>query len=231
MTEARQRLDFRESPHGTVAVLTVTIGGQSYVYESDPYSDSHIDQVASAFATLESDSVEGIFGSIWRGIKKGVKAIGKVAKTVATSDVFKKAAAGLAIIAPALGPLAPIALGVAGAAGVASKLASAATAHKSGAKRAAAKLVKSAHRDALRIARGNPHHAREILKAANVKRKNAEAVIAADRSPAQPPARSRLRSNHPGTVSARELARAKATGRILVGRPRRASGRVFWVAS
>jgi hypothetical protein len=93
-------------------------------------------EIAAALVAARPQ-VGGFLGSIWKGIKK-------VAKGVATSGVFKAAGKALAFIAPALGPLAPVAM-AAGAAvkGTTALLAARSHAAK-GNKAAADQLVKYA---------------------------------------------------------------------------------------
>lgn len=115
--------------------------------------------------------------------------IGKAFKSIASSKVFKIAAKGLAIIAPALGPLAPAALGAAGAMGVASHLASAGNAASAGLKVAAKALTGAAVNDAKRLTK-TPQAAASLLKIANAKRKGAEAIAEGKPTPrSSPPAR------------------------------------------
>jgi hypothetical protein len=99
--------------------------------------------------------------------------------------VFKLAASGLALAAPLLGPIAPIALAASAGMGVASKLAKAGAAVAAGATEIANSLTSSAARDAARLTT-NPTAAASLLADANRKRLGAERVAASvpDRNPA-----------------------------------------------
>ena len=109
--------------------------------------------------------------AVGKGIVKGAKAVGKVAKAVVTSKVMQTAAKGLAMVAPALGPYAPIAMGVAGGIGIAGKVLGAKNAEQAGATRTAVALTQSAISDANRIA---PNSAGSLLRIARDKALSAQ---------------------------------------------------------
>lgn len=97
----RQRLDYHWLPdHRIEAVLTVTLpDGHSFRFTAQ--ADPH--EIASVLAAMHPEVGGFSLGKLWKGVKK-------VAKSVATSKVFKVAGSALAMAAPALGPLAPAAL-------------------------------------------------------------------------------------------------------------------------
>ncbi len=180
---SRQRIDYSLGPNGeTVAILTLTLSDGSTHRYSASAGEEDVRQLAAAFAanevragqaigeTYTDEQIEGLFGSIWNGVKK----VGNVAAKIATSKVFKYAAAGLATIAPALGPLAPIALGVAGGMAGASALAKAALAAQAGANKTAKTLTRYA-RYTIRKTSGSKSKAtnKTLLRIANRKRKSA----------------------------------------------------------
>jgi hypothetical protein len=241
---SRQRLDYRPGAGGSVvAILTVTLDDGSIHRFAAETTRAEVEALGAAFARSEdAAAVEGIFGDIWRGAKSVGKTIGNVAREVAGSKVFAIAAKGLALAAPALGPAAPAAIATAGAMGVASKLAAASLAATAGAKKAAKLLAAAAKADVGRLTKGNAAAAGELLALANRKRHALSklALVSVSRKPASAPASKpssapaparagtgtstgplgaakagRLRSNQPGPVSAAELARAAATGRVF----------------
>jgi hypothetical protein len=111
----RHRVDWHWLDTGEIeAVLTVTLP-DAHVFRFRASADPK--QLAVALNELHPQIGGFSLGKMWKGIKK-------VAKKVATSKVFALATKALALIAPALGPLAPIAL----AAGASMKAASALTA-------------------------------------------------------------------------------------------------------
>lgn len=181
---SRQRLDFSTGPDGEeVATLTVTLSDGSIHVFTASATDEELQELAPVFAKAEArglavegmisdDEIAGIFGDIAKGIGKGLKGIAKGARKLAGSKVFRTAAAGLAMAAPALGPFAPIAMGASAAMGVAGKLSSAAIAAEAGAKRAARALGRGAKRYARKKTRSS-RSARSLLGDANRKRKNA----------------------------------------------------------
>lgn len=132
---ARQRLDYEWLPNGTIrATLTITLPhGNEFRFtgEGDPRA------IAMLVRGSRPDAVEGILGDIWKGIKKGAKA-------VATSGVFKTATKVLATVAPVLGPAAPAAMTAATTMGAATKLLAAKKYSAKGDTRSAAKLVLAA---------------------------------------------------------------------------------------
>ncbi len=180
---SRQRIDYSTGPNGeTIAVLTLTLSDGSTHRYSASAGEEDIKQLASAFAASEvragkrigetytDEEIAGLFGSIWNGVKK----VGNVAAKIATSKVFKYAATGLASIAPALGPLAPIALGVAGGMAGASALGHAALAAQAGAKKTAKTLTRFAKYTIRKTSKSkNPRTQKKLLRIANRKRKAA----------------------------------------------------------
>jgi hypothetical protein len=102
----RQRIDYHWLPDKRIeAVLTVTLpDGHSFRFTAQ--ADPH--EIAAALAQLHPEIGGFSLGKLWKGVKK-------VAKGVATSKVFKMAGTALAMAAPALGPLAPMALGASAA--------------------------------------------------------------------------------------------------------------------
>lgn len=103
----RSRLDYRWLPDGQVqAILTVTLPNghmMRFTAEGNPHD------ILAALQRENPHVIAGFsLGGLWRGIKK-------VAKTVATSKVFKIAAGALAVVAPFVGPLAPVLFAGAGA--------------------------------------------------------------------------------------------------------------------
>lgn len=113
----RHRIDWHWLQNGSIeAVLTVSLpDGHEFRFRAqcDPR------EIAAALQAAHPE-VGGFLGKMWKGIKK-------VAKTVATSKVFKLASTALAMAAPALGPLAPALL----AAGASMKAATALVAARS----------------------------------------------------------------------------------------------------
>lgn len=233
----KQRIDYEDLPGGGVrAILTVTLQDGTIHTFTEEVHDSDLDAFSTSIATAEADAVEGIFGDVFKGIKKGVKSIGHVAKKVVTSKVFQVGAAALATVATG-GAAAPLAAGAAAAAlSVASKLATADVAKAAGAPKAAAKLIKAAALDAGKRAKGNPAATKDLLRIANDKRKKVASVIAASMpgahpaaarpapAPAAAPSADRLlaaakagkvRSNKPGGVSHGELLAAAKAGRVF----------------
>jgi len=247
----RQRIDYIDQPDGSiVAVLTITLpGGITKRFESKvtraELEQAEGDIVGAELALLGPDFVGFSFG-------KFIKGVGKIAKSVATSKVFKMAASGLALAAPLLGPIAPIALAASAGMGVASKLSGAAAAAIKGATGVADALTKSAANDARRLTT-TPAGAASLLAAANAKRMGAERVAAKapppraapapfPRFPARPAAKPRPpAAPKPAYAPFSEgdlLARARA-GRVRSNQNVRVSdaqliaahrtGRIFWV--
>jgi len=241
----RQRVDYINRPDGAVeAVLTISLPGGvtkrfSTIVTREEVEGVEGDIVGAELALLGPDAVGFSFGKLLKGV-------GKIAKSVATSKVFKLAATGLAMAAPLLGPIAPIALAASAGMGVASKLAGAASAAIKGATSVANALTASAASDAKRLTT-TPEGAASLLAAANAKRLGAERIAAkvptpkpkprpraAPRPAAPRPAApqyaprseaallasaraGRVKSNHATTVSDSQLLAAHR------------SGRVFWV--
>ena len=248
MTEkTRQRIDFVPLPGGAVkAILTVTLpGGEIKRFEA--VTSAHEAQGVEGVivgAELELARSVGAFRPL-----KAFKKVGKLAAKVASSKVFKLAAAGLAAAAPVLGPLAPVALAAAGGMAVASKLTRASIAAAKGAKSIASALTQSAAADAVKLA-GSADGARALLETANARRLGAEKVaeLTPERSaPSSAPAgarpRQRAAASSPAPSSTRGgqelLARARA-GRVRSssGAPvsvtelleAHHAGRIYWVS-
>lgn len=102
--------------------------------------------------------------------KSTLDKIGDAVKDVASSKAFRWAAKGLALAAPVLGPLAPVALGASAAMGTASSLVAAHGAEAVGALKTAGDLVGLAKREAKALA---PKNASKLLRVANDKAKRA----------------------------------------------------------
>lgn len=247
---SQQRIDYTPLPNGGVrARLTVSLpGGKTIPFVEDVTPEdvktyeAQIAGVEIGYALDEIGyvgSVEqiGFLGGIVRAIGKGIKAVGKAAggvvkgiakvgKAIVTSKVFQTAAKGLAIIAPALGPLAAPALAVSGAVGVAGKLLGAKNASKVGAKRTATALAQSAVSDAKRIAPGAaPSLLRIATDKANSAMKLAGAQIQAGvaaRSGATAPGGPVLDASRASKLrratefSPETLAKAHASGRLFL---------------
>lgn len=170
---SRQRLDYVDLPDGSVkAILTVSLpGGVIKRFEAitTPQEaeavEGEIIGAELAMLTEDGEEIGSFFGKIFKAVKH-------VVKKVASSKVFKVAAAGLAIAAPVLGPLAPAALAASAGMGVASKLASAGVAAAKGAKKIARALTQEATNDARRLTK-TPAGAASLLQAANRKRLSA----------------------------------------------------------
>jgi hypothetical protein len=127
----RHRIDWHWLRDGRIeAVLTVSLpdGHQfRFTAQADPK------EIAAAIVAQHPE-VGGFLGNLWKGVKK-------VAKSVATSKVFKLAGTALAAVAPALGPLAPLALGAGAGMKAATALVAARSHAAKGNKAAAEKLV------------------------------------------------------------------------------------------
>ena len=105
-TMFRSRIDYHWLPDKRIeAVLTITLPDGNH-FRFSAQADPH--EIAAALAALHPEVGGFSLGGLWKGIKK-------VAKSVATSKVFKMAGSALAMAAPALGPLAPMALGASAA--------------------------------------------------------------------------------------------------------------------
>lgn len=176
---SKQRLDFSTGPRGeTIATLTITFPDGSVHRYSESTDDEEIDQIASAIAAAEvqqseiagvsmsEEDIAGLFGSIGKAFKK----VGKIARKVVTSKVFRAAAKGLQMAAPALGPYAPAAMAISGGMNVASKLGQATYTAEAGAKRASRMLGMSARRHAQKA---SPRGWSQLMSYGNRKRKNA----------------------------------------------------------
>ena len=246
--KTRQRIDFVPLPGGAVkAILTVTLpGGMVQRYEA--VTTAHEAQSVEGVIVAGELQLAGQVGAV-RPFK-AFKKVGKLASKIASSKVFKLAAAGIAAAAPILGPLAPAALAAAGGMAIASKLASAGVAAAKGAKSIAEAITKSAAADAVRLT-GSADGARALLDMANKRRLGAERV--AERTPERPAASSAAARSAPArtTAAARTapppssapaadlLAQARA-GRVRSssGAPvtvaqlleAHRSGRIYWVS-
>jgi hypothetical protein len=194
-SDVKQHIEYRTLPDGTVeAVLTVSFPNGTKQQFAAKVDTDEIRRVEGAIIGAElaiagyGPEVAALmevgfnFGKLIKGVTKGV---GKIAKAVATSKVFKLAATGLALAAPVLGPFAPAALAVSAGMGIASKLSSAGLAAARGAKNVAAAFTNAAQLDARRLG-GTAANAAKLLASANDKRLKAEAIQ--DRAPAPKPA-------------------------------------------
>jgi len=184
---SRQRMDYEDLPDGSVkAILTISLpGGIVKRFEAITTKAELQKEQADIIAgelDLNADVVGWNFGKFLKGATKG---LAKVAKSVASSKVFKLAASGLALAAPLLGPIAPAALAVSAGMGVASKLAKAGAAVAAGASSVADALTRSAASDASKLT-SNPAAAASLLADANRKRLGAERVAAPKASQPRP---------------------------------------------
>lgn len=203
---SRQRLDFRTGPNGKeIAILTVTLGDKSVHRFEESADDAEVDRFAKGIANAEMQRKQ-IAGEIagwseeeisgwWSKIKKGVKKIGKVARKIATSKVFRKAAQGLVAVAPALGPFGGAAAAIGGGMMVASKLANASIAAESGARGVSRLMSGGARKYARRITRGRRGPFSQIMRWGNRKRKGAMAYAGGRRLRRR--SRSRRRPSRP----------------------------------
>jgi hypothetical protein len=205
--QTRQRIDYVNLPGGAVkAILTVTLPG-GVVKRFEAITTAHEAQSVEGDivgAELELAARSGRVGA-FRPFK-AIRKVGKLAAKVASSKVFKLAAAGLAAAAPLLGPIAPVALAAAGGMAVASKLAKAGVAAAKGAASVAQALTQSAAKDAVRLT-GSADGARALLDLANKRRLGAEQV--AERTPAAAPSSSSSAARAP-MARARMLAPASS---------------------
>ncbi len=222
---SRQRMDYSVGPSGeTIATLTITLGDGSTHRYSASTDDEEIDEVASAFAAtelkqrkIEGESfTENEIAGVFSFFKKAVRAVGNVAKKIASSKVFKYAAKGLALVAPVLGPFAGPALAVSGAMGVASKLASAGVAAAAGAKKAARALMRGAKKLAAKKVKSRKAR-RALMRIANKKRKAASRL--ADKPSRRRRRRRPMRRARP--VRRRPTRQARPVRRRPTRRPRR----------
>ena len=128
----RCRLDHRWLDDGQVqAILTITLANghmMRFTAECDP------NDLLAVIRASNPDFVGFSLGKLWKGVKKA-------AKSVANSKVFKMAGTALAVVAPALGPLAPAALAAAGGMKAATALLAAKSHKAAGNAGAATKLV------------------------------------------------------------------------------------------
>lgn len=255
---SRQVIKYTDLPNGGVRarmVVSVPIGSnrwKPYTFIEDVTADgvqAYESQIQGAEIGYVMQEVSGIYGAygdeigflgalikavgkgvsaVGKGIVKGVKAVAKVAKAVVTSKVMQTAAKGLAMVAPALGPFAPIAMGTAGAIGVAGKILGAKNAEQAGATRTAVALTQSAISDANRIA---PRAAGSLLRIARDKAASAQRLAGTFAKtlnrlqPKQPSYASRnamtlaqngqLFSSRGGPASPSELQLAHSQGRVF----------------
>jgi hypothetical protein len=204
--DVKQHIEYKTAPDGTVsAVLTVTLpNGTKQVYEAKVDTDE-MRKVEGAIIGAElqiagygPEMVGFNFGKLIKGVTKGV---GKLAKGIATSKVFKMAAAGLALAAPILGPFAPAVLAVSAGMGIASKLSSAGVAAARGAKNVAAAFTNAAQLDARRLG-GTAENAAKLLNGANEKRLKAESIqTRSEAKPAPRPAPARAAARPPARIT------------------------------
>lgn len=238
---SKQRMDYTNLPGGGVrARLTITLpGGKTMSFVEDVTPDdvdtyaAQISGVEIGYAISEVGGVVevGFLSSLVKTIGKGVKAVANVAKKVVTSKVMQTAAKGLALAAPALGPLAPAALGVAGGIGVAGKLLSAKNAAAVGAKRTAAAITQDAISDARRI---SPNASSSLLRIASSKANSAQRLLfpqfgaktqaiskalargqASNANVLELARQGRIRSNLGGAVTPAQLMAAQQAGRMF----------------
>jgi hypothetical protein len=227
---SKQRLDYESLPNGGQrARMTITLAnGKSLTFVED-VTASDVKQYAAeiagveigcacAMAPISGVEVGNIFSDIAKGLGKGVKAIGKVAKKVVTSKVMQTAAKGLAMAAPALGPFAPAALGVSAGIGIAGKLLASKTAQSVGAPLASNALAQSAVSDAKRLTKTSSGLF-GLLKVASTKAMNAFSLV----DKLQPASgdvmalarAGKVRSNQGGQVTAAQLSAAAGAGRLF----------------
>jgi hypothetical protein len=233
---SKQRLDYTSLPGGGQRVrMTITLHGKSYTFVED-VTPQDVQQYAKEIAGIEigcammDSQISGVeVGNLLKDIGKaiggGVKAVAKVAKKVVTSKVMQTAAKGLAMVAPALGPLAPAALAVSGGIGVAGKLLASKTAQSVGAPLASQALAESAMADAKRITKSSSGLS-GLLKIASTKAMNAFHLV--DKLAAAPGGASggggdvlalaragKVRSNQGGAVTQAQLSAAAGSGRLF----------------
>jgi len=161
---SRQRIDFTEDGKGnTTANLTVTLGDGSVRRFKATSTDREVDKLARGIANAEmramevsgeiagwgDDEIAGWFSKVVKSVKK----VGKVARKIASSKVFKMAGKGLLAASPVLGPFAPAAAAIGGGMMIASKLSDASIAAEAGAKRVSRALTGGAGKYVRKIAR------------------------------------------------------------------------------
>lgn len=199
---SQQALDFVDLPGGGQrAVLTVTLpGGKQYTYTEDVHPDeaAKVEGLYDEVGALLDAQVGSIFGDIAKGLKKVAKGAVHVVRDIAHSKVFATAAKGLALIAPALGPLAPAALATSATMGIASKLTQARVAAKRGNKTLAAKITASAVKSAQSVA---PKNSATLLRLANTKSSRASALSVGKPTKAKPLATPVTRTTFPTSSS------------------------------
>ncbi len=219
---SRQRLDHIQLPDGSwEAVLTITLPGVA-----KPFIFREPATLAEARADAgDAPQVAGIFDAIGKGLKSIGKTVVGAVKSVASSKVFKTAAKGLALAAPILGPLAPVALTASGAMLTTSSLVGARRKAAHGDKRGAAKLTAEAIANAKRIA---PKNHGALLKIAADKSRGAHSISAGKPTKKSKPAKTkrpsstRAPSSPAGRVSASALIAAAHSGRVFLIQPKKA---------
>lgn len=243
---SKQRIDYVSLPNGGQrARMTITLppqpgfpAGRTFTFVED-VTASDVKQYGAEIAGLEIGcamalgpvsgvEVGSFFGDIAKGLGGAVKAVGKVAKKVVTSKVMQTAAKGLAMIAPALGPMAPAAIAVSGGIGVAGKLLASKTAQSVNAPLASDQLARSAVADAKAITK-SPAAFKGLMNIASNKALNATNLInkvvaqgVANATTGSPTgdvmamARlGRVRSNQGGLVTPAQLTAAAGAGRLF----------------
>lgn len=224
---SRQRLDYVQLPGGSwEAVLTITLPGVA-----KPFVFREPATIAEAQADAgDAPEVAGIFDAIGKGLKSIGKTVVGAVKSVASSKVFKTAAKGLALAAPVLGPLAPVALTASGAMLTTSALVGARRKAAHGDKRGAVKLTAEAQAIAKKLA---PKNHKALLKVAADKSRGAHKISAEPtktkgkaktktktKAPARAPSRALPAGRSP--VSAAALLAAARSGRVYLVQPRAA---------
>lgn len=166
-------------------------------------SHQHLTEVHDRHGNLigYQDAVGNWFSSAWKGVKKGVKAVGKVAR----SPALKAVAGGLALVVPPAG--AGLAAGIA-AAEVANKVAANVQSSNPKVKGAFANLIR---RTAALSKAGDPGARAGLAMIVNAQR--AQRGVAAVASPARALAVARPSAGAAAGAAA-ALARARAAGRV-----------------
>jgi hypothetical protein len=241
---SKQRLDYESLPGGGQrARMTITLPpmpgypkGRSFTFVED-VTPQDVKQYGADIAGLEIGcamalgpvsgvEVGSFFGDIAKGLGGAVKGIAKVAKKVVTSKVMQTAAKGLAMVAPALGPMAPAAIAVSGGIGVAGKLLASKTAQSVGATLASNQIAQSAVADAKALTK-SPVAFKGLMNIASNKANNALKLVAKVATSPQAAAASpsndvmalaragRIRSNQGGQVTPAQLTAAAGSGRLF----------------
>lgn len=234
-TLSKQRIDYTPLPGGGQrARLTLTLPNrQSYTFVED-ITPGDLKQYATEIAGIEIGcamitapisgvEVGNILKSIGKAIGGGIKGVAKIAKKIVTSKVMQTAAKGLAMVAPALGPLAPAALAVSGGIGIAGKLLASKTAQSVGAPLASQALAESAMTDARTITKSSAGLS-GLLNIASHKAMNAFHLVDKLAKPGGSGgsgdvlalARAgKVRSNQGGAVTQAQLTAAAGSGRLF----------------